>query len=223
MGSGFAGAAAGGRGGFTTGGAAAGGSGRTAGGCGGVGGASGRAVGVGAGGGSAAVFSAGVAGGQKDWTSVFAGRIGQAIEKWGVDATFVDDTGGWGAGVIDALVAAGYLVIPVNFGGKAMDPRYKNRRAEMHFAAADMIMKGGALPHLPELQREATATTYWFRKGVFEIEEKAQVMVKLNGESPDLWDAYCLTFAQPVAPRTGNPWLDARHGRAKTEPDEGEE
>jgi hypothetical protein len=52
------------------------------------------------------------------------------------------------------------------------------------------------------------------------IEEKEQVIEKLNGESPDLWDAFVLTFAQPVAPRTGLPWIDERPAHARTEEDE---
>lgn len=90
----------------------------------------------------------------KNWTGVLAGRIAQAIEKWGADMVFIDDTGGWGGGVIDALTAAGYPVSGVNFGGKAIHPRFKNRRAEMHFAAADWVKDGGALPDLPQLVAE---------------------------------------------------------------------
>lgn len=154
----------------------------------------------------------------KDWTGILAGRIAQGFDKWKADMIFVDDTGGWGGGVIDRLDAAGYPVIPVNFSGKAMDPRYKNRRAEMHFLAAECVMQGAALPNLPELQREATASCYWFRDNKFQVEEKEQVKVKLNGESPDLWDAYCLTFASPVAPKTGLPHLDAQMHQVRTEP-----
>lgn len=145
---------------------------------------------------------------ERDWTGAFAGRIAKGHEKWVTDAMFLDDTGGWGAGVLDALTVGGYPVIGVNFAAAPLDRRYKNRRAEMHFAAADWVKKGGALPNVPELVREATATTYTFRNGVFVIEEKEQVMEKLNGESPDLWDAFCLTFAQPVAPKTGYGWFD---------------
>jgi phage terminase large subunit len=155
---------------------------------------------------------------QKDWTGAFAGRIGQAFEKWGADVCFIDDTGGWGAGILDTLVAGGYNAIGVGFAANALDRRYQNRRAEMHFAAADWVKKGGALPFLPELQREATATNYWFRK-TFQIEEKEQVKEKI-GESPDLWDAFVLTFAQPVAPRTGLDWIDRKTLHAHTDPEE---
>lgn len=155
----------------------------------------------------------------KNWTQTFAARIAQGADKWEADAIFIDDTGGWGAGVIDLLTAAGYPVTPVNFGGKAINPRYKNRRAEMHFLAADWVKEGGALPMMPELQREATATCYWFNKNVFEVEEKDQVKLKLNGDSPDLWDAFCLTHAAPVAPRTGFRGIDNKNRHAATSDD----
>lgn len=157
---------------------------------------------------------------EQDWTGKLAARIAQAYETWKADAIFIDDTGGWASGVIDALSLSGYAVIPVNFGGKALDPRYKNRRAEMYFLAAEWVKEGGCLPYRPELQREATVSSYWFRDGKFQIEEKEQVKEKLNGESPDEWDAFVLTFAQTVAPRTGIPWIDNRRAHAKTEPDE---
>ena len=157
---------------------------------------------------------------QKNWTGTFVGRIAQAFEKWHADMCFVDDTGGWGAAIVDLLNEAGYPVMGVTFGSRAMDKRYKNRRAEMHFLAADWVKKGGAMPFMPELQREGSATTYWFSGGQFQLEEKDQVAEKLGGESPDLWDAFVLTFAQPVAARTGLPWLDNKSHKAVTEDDE---
>ena len=156
---------------------------------------------------------------ERNWTQAVITRVAQAFEKWGADICFVDDTGGWGSGIIDGLVESGWPVIGIPFSGKALDKRYANRRVEMHFQAAEWVKNGGALPFIPELQREATATQYWFRKGIFELEEKDQVSERL-GESPDLWDSFCLTFAQPVAPRTGIDWIDRKTLHAKTDNDE---
>ena len=140
-----------------------------------------------------------------------AARVAQAMDKWEADAVFVDDSGGFGAGVIDQLLQGGYNVIPVSFSGKATDPRYLNKRAEMHFEAAEWVKRGGALPNLPEIAREATAATYTFHGGKFQIEDKEQIKVRV-GASPDLWDAFCLTFAMPIAPpqRHGVPGIAAR-------------
>ena len=158
---------------------------------------------------------------QKNWTGAVSARIGQAFEKWEADVCFIDTTGGWGSGILDQCVDAGHNVLGVDFGGKALDHRYANRRAEMHFEAAKWVKdQGGALPYLPELQREATVSTYWFHGNKFQIEDKEQVREKLNGESPDLWDAFVLTFAQPVAMRTGIEWVDRQMMHARTEPEE---
>jgi phage terminase large subunit len=87
----------------------------------------------------------------------------------------------------------------VNFSGKAIDPRYYNKRAEMWFEMADWVKKGGALPNIPSLKRELTAPTYTFKKGKFLLEEKEQIKARL-GFSPDMADALCLTFAVPDMP-----------------------
>ncbi len=133
-------------------------------------------------------------------TTEIAARVAQAWQKWGADACFIDDTGGWGAGVIDNLLLAGFSPIPVNFAGKAIDPRYYNKRAEIAFAAADWVKRGGALPNRPALVREATAALFTFHGGKFQIEEKKQIKDRL-GFSPDEWDAFSLTHAQPVMPK----------------------
>lgn len=156
---------------------------------------------------------------EPDWTGKFAARIMQAHNKWNPDAIFIDASGGWAGGVVDGCRVGGLSLIEVFVGTKAVDPRYKNRRAEVLFKAAEWVKAGGALPNIPELVREATATTYTFRNGVFVVEDKEQVSEKLGGESPDLWDAFCLTFAQEVVPRTGYAGIDRHIGKAKTEED----
>lgn len=156
---------------------------------------------------------------EPDWTGKFSARIVQAHNKWNPDAIFIDGSGGWAGGVVDGCRVGGVDMIEVFVGTKGVDARYKNRRAEVLFNAAEWVKQGGALPNMPELVREATATTYTFRGGVFVVEEKEQVMEKLGGESPDLWDAFCLTHAQEVAPRRG-PMGNQQQGRAATEREE---
>ena len=116
------------------------------------------------------------------------------------DAVFVDGTGGYGAGLIDALRLANVPVIEVQFGGNAMDNRYANIRAEMWFEMSKEVKGGAALPNLPELVKELTAPTYMFTGGKFQLEAKEQIKSRL-GFSPDIADGYALTFAQPVIPR----------------------
>ncbi|MDF1566234.1 MAG: terminase family protein [Deltaproteobacteria bacterium] len=75
----------------------------------------------------------------------FSGLVARAIDKWGPVAVFVD-AGGMGAGVVDRLtVGLNHAVVPVDFGGKALDERFQNRRAEMWWHMAQWI-EGGLDP-----------------------------------------------------------------------------
>jgi len=132
-------------------------------------------------------------------TNEIASRIMQAKGKWRSELELVDDTGGYGAGVIDFLSVAGVTPIAVHFSGKAIDPRYKNKRAEMWFKMAEWVKKDGCLPHLPELITELTSVTYTFdSSGKFMLESKEQIKER-TGRSPDRADALALTFALPEA------------------------
>lgn len=140
-------------------------------------------------------------------TVQIAARVAQAIQAWGADMVFVDDSGHWGHGVYDNLTSAGYPCVPVLFEGPPRDPRYLNVRAEIHFELAEWVKAGGALPHDPELTRELTGQTYTFKSGKLALPPKEQLK-ELIGVSPDLADALALTFTFPIAskprdPRTG--------------------
>lgn len=129
-------------------------------------------------------------------TNEIAARVVTAKDRWKSEFEFIDGTGGWGAGVVDSMIQAGRNPLEINFAGKATDSKYLNKRAEMWFNMAEWIKRGGALPNLPELQRELTAPTYTFTNGKLTLERKDQIKERL-GFSPDLADALCLTFALP--------------------------
>lgn len=127
-----------------------------------------------------------------------AGQVAQAIQKWNPDAVNVDNTGGYGSGVIDTLRSWGYAVNDVHFSSKADNYMYFNKRAEMNLETARWIKKeGGCLPRIDELTEEACAVTYFHNKDKLQIVEKDQIKAEI-GRSPDLWDALGLTFAIPV-------------------------
>jgi hypothetical protein len=137
-------------------------------------------------------------------TNEIAARVMQAKNRWASEIELVDDTGGYGAGVIDFLSVSGQSPIGINFGGKAIDPRYKNKRAEMWFGMADWVKRGGSLPDMPELIAELTGPTYTFdNQGKFMLESKDQIKERL-GYSPDIADALCLTFALPEMPASAS-------------------
>ena len=121
-----------------------------------------------------------------------------------------------------------------NLRHKAINPRYKNRRAEMWLTGAEAIRNCGALPPLPDMIAELTEPTYTFLNGVFQLEEKDQIKMRL-GRSPDLADAFMQTFAipdmpadmmqqkQPAALRDFDPFVIRQHeagvGRAESDGD----
>ena len=76
----------------------------------------------------------------------------------------------------------------------------------MYWEAAEWVKNGGAFAPAEtfaalgvDLIREATASLYFInRRGKLQIEDKEQVKKRL-GFSPDVWDAFILTFAVPEA------------------------
>ena len=129
-----------------------------------------------------------------------AGWVMREALEWSSDATFVDDTGGFGAGWIDQMRALGHKPVGVAFSGEAANKgRYFNKRTEMAFELVEWIKSGGALPDCPELLSALTQTTYAFKGDKMLLEPKDDVKKKL-GYSPDEMDAAMLTFAYPVVP-----------------------
>lgn len=146
-----------------------------------------------------------------------AGQVARVWTDWDVDACFVDNTGGFGAGWIDQLGLLNRTPIGVGFAESAEDTkRYFNRRAEMYFRMAEWVKKGGALPNEPELIAELTETTYTFKGDRLILEPKEAIKVKL-GRSPDLADALALTFASPVQRKT-NPIMPVVARQEKYDP-----
>lgn len=131
-----------------------------------------------------------------------AGIVARKWGDWEADAVFVDDTGGYGAAWIEALMQLGRTPIGVPFSGSANDRRYFNKRTEMYFELVDWIRRGGQLPPADvagsaELTAALTRTTYSYRGDKMLLEPKDLVKIKI-GYSPDEADALGLTFAQPV-------------------------
>lgn len=130
-------------------------------------------------------------------------RVISARLKFRQEIDFVDNTGGWGSGVVSHLNQSEITngsVHPVEFAGKAIDPAYANKRAEMWFEILKWLKDGGRLPPEPELVKELTAPTYSLSKGRLLLEPKEKIKERLKF-SPDMADALALTFALPDMPR----------------------
>lgn len=153
-------------------------------------------------------------------TNEIAARVLVSKAKWGSELEFIDDTGGFGAGVIDSMLQAGITAQAINFSSKAINPKYLNRRAEMWFKMAEWIKRGGVLPKVPELVRELSVPTYYFQNGKFQLEPKEAIKERLKW-SPDYADALGLTFALPDQPSQSNQQIPGVQGakRYKSEYD----
>jgi phage terminase large subunit len=140
--------------------------------------------------------------------------LARKVQDWHPDATFIDDTGGHGAGWVDGMRTLGHSVIGIHFSNRPDDARYFNKRAEMYFLMSQWIKGGGQLPNIPELIAELCEPQYSVHPltGKFIIEDKDQIKSRI-GRSPDYADALALTWAMPVA-KHGN---DRRRQVFKTE------
>jgi hypothetical protein len=153
-------------------------------------------------------------------TNDIAARVMKAKADWGRDGRipieFVDDTGGWGAGVVDSLIQGGHNPIGINFASKPDDEKFKNKRVEMWWRMAQAVKRGMALPDVPELVGELCETLYTVHNGKLVLEDKAQIKEKL-GRSPDLADALALTFAQEEMPQETSLIPEFQGGRMESE------
>ncbi len=134
------------------------------------------------------------------------GQVANLMNSWKPDACFID--GGRGEGVIDRLRELGHNVIEVNFGGKAGDESYANKRSEMWDGISKWLEQGGVLPQDRELKRDICGPTYTFSgaDNKFLLEKKADTKERIK-RSPDAGDALALTFAFPVIPKQRDPNL----------------
>jgi hypothetical protein len=135
-------------------------------------------------------------------TMQLASYVAEAVRTHQADAVFVDG-GGVGGGVVDRLRQLHVPVIEVNFGSKAEDARFQNKRAEMWGNMREWL-DGGAIPTNNELVDDLIGVEYGFTPSNKIQLEKKEDMKKRGLASPDLGDALALTFAYPVAPKGMN-------------------
>lgn len=106
--------------------------------------------------------------------------------------TIVCDAIGVGAGVADALKAAGYAVREFNAGAKPKDPRFANLRCESFWAIRKALESGKiAFPYQEQLVDELCAIRYKQTAGKLVLESKDSLRQKL-GRSTDRGDALAM-------------------------------
>lgn len=116
------------------------------------------------------------------------------------DAVFVD--AGYGTGIVSAGQVMGRSWQLVWFGGKATDPAYVNKRAEIWGAMKSWIKQGGVIdPKDEELYQDLVGPETVPRLDGKILLESKQDMKDRGLPSPNKADALALTFAAPVAKR----------------------
>jgi phage terminase large subunit-like protein len=127
----------------------------------------------------------------------FASIVSHASHDWKPEAIFVDV--GYAPGVCSRLQQLGHPAIGVQFGGKAIETRFENKRAEMWWALAKWV-KHASLPRDSSIVTDFCAPTWKSnRHGRIIIESKEEMRAR-GMPSPDLGDCYALVHADEVIP-----------------------
>lgn len=133
-------------------------------------------------------------------TAGWAARLFDEVQP---DAMFVDETGGYGAAVVDRLRERGYPVIGIQFGSTSQvieRDRYKNKRSEMWGEMHDWLREGGVtIPDEEDLHSDLTGPQAKRDSNDRLVLESKEDMLKRGILSPDKGDAMALTFAEPVS------------------------
>jgi phage terminase large subunit len=125
------------------------------------------------------------------------------------------DSIGLGAGVADRLRELGKPARDINVSeSAALNPKANRLRDDLWLAARDFFReRAGKIPNDPQLRQELVSPTYKFTSnGKLQVEGKAD-MKKRGLKSPDLADAFCLTFASS-AMRVGGRYTKWRAGES---------
>lgn len=145
-----------------------------------------------------------------------ANLIARLEDEHQADAVFVD--AGYGTGIASAGTVMGRAWQLVWFGGKATDPGFANKRAEMWGGIKSWIKKGGTIdPKDEELYQDLIGPETVARLDGKILLESKQDMKERGLPSPNKGDALALTFAQPVSKKdrsqraaaVGAPLMDA--------------
>ena len=137
---------------------------------------------------------------------VVAARLAEHCNRVKADAVFIDATG---LGTTLARMMSrdyGIRAVGIQFQSGALTTGvYENIKAEMYFKFAAWLADPEAVLHGSEQLRKELAATLYFvneKTGLRQLQSKKDTKKLLGGLSPDLADAYALTFAREV-PRRG--------------------
>jgi hypothetical protein len=140
-------------------------------------------------------------------TMQVVGRVIEAIGRFDPDLTVIDE-GGLGAGVLDRLKEQRYKVRGVNFGSRADNSMYLNKRAEMWGEMKEWLKTASIGYTGPtrkqdnqRMKSDLCGPTYKVNSVGAIVLEAKDAMKKRGLASPDCADGLAVTFAYPVAAR----------------------
>jgi hypothetical protein len=142
-----------------------------------------------------------------------ANRIAELIDTHDPDAVCIDG-GGVGGGVVDILKSRGYKVHEIQFGAKADDDRFADKRTEIWARQRDWLGEG-CIEDEQELKDDLCGPEYGFASATSDkirLESK-EAMKKRGLHSPDDGDALALTHGVRVARRDAALGNRSRRGR----------
>lgn len=133
------------------------------------------------------------------------GLVSSMINRDRPDKVFIDVASAYGA--IDRLneLGFGHVIQGVHNSESPMNPElYVNKRAETGFALRDWFKEEVNIPDDDDIMLDLLAIPMYKENsnGKFQLESKANIK-KSYGKSPDIFDAFCLTFAYPVRRKDG--------------------
>lgn len=133
-----------------------------------------------------------------------ANLVARFEDEYKADAVFID--AGYGTGIVSVGTTLGRTWHLVWFGGKASNPGYLNKRAEIWGGVKDWIKAGGVIDPGDELlyQDLIGPETVPRMDGKIQLESKED-MRERGLPSPNRGDALALTFAMPVVKNVAQP------------------
>lgn len=118
-------------------------------------------------------------------------------DEFNADAVFIDF--GYGQGVYSVGKTQGRKWTLVNFAESALDKGFLNKRAEMYGLGKEWLKEGGKLvPHKGMKKELASMDIVERLDGKLQLKSKKE-MKKDGNKSPNIADAWALTFAFPVS------------------------
>jgi hypothetical protein len=133
-------------------------------------------------------------------TMVTASKVAELIRAYKPDVVFIDETGGYGAAVIDRLRQLNIACIAIQFGSRADEEKqFANKRAEMWARMKEWIFREGMIPPEEKLREGIITPGYGHEKKTERLLMESKDSIRSRGSaSPDDADALAMTFAHRV-------------------------